>query len=176
VKHVINRVAYVSRPDKNTSIFEPLNKTKKRYMKKRILLSAIITGMAFMCIGTFGQEAKAPATGKNMNKLTHELKEARIDSAADYQKFRKEAELKIDENQVKIVDLKSWKANGSDELKAKYDKDLITLEHKNNMLKAKIKDSTSTKTSNWSSFKHDFSRDMDELSKAIKDMDTGRSK
>jgi len=99
-----------------------------------------------------------------------DLKEAKIDSAEDFHKFKKEAESKIKENQAKIAELKAKKSNDGKEVKKKYDKKVLALEQKNNELKNKIKKADDTKTNMWTSFKRGFNREMDELGDAFKDM------
>jgi hypothetical protein len=140
-------------------------------MKKRKRRPLLMVSMVFVCLTGVAQEVKkAPETRKSTMIMTQELKVARIDSAADYQKFRSDSELKISENQIKIVDLKTRKAKAIQEEVVRYDSEVLTLEYKNNLLKARIKDSTSTKTENWFTFKREFNHDIDELTNAIKDL------
>ena len=146
-------------------------------MKNRFLTFAI-TGMITMVgLSVMAQENKKAADArKEVASAKKDLKEAKIDSAADFQKFKKEAEIRIQENQVKIAELKTKKSSESKEVKEKYDKKVSTLEKKNNELKNKIKNSDDTKTSMWTSFKREFNHDMEELGHAFKDIGIDNTK
>jgi len=133
-------------------------------MKNKIL-TFVITGMIVVVgLTATAQENKKAAAARK------DLKEAKIDSAEDFHKFKKEAESKIKENQAKIAELKAKKSNDGKEVKKKYDKKVLALEQKNNELKNKIKKADDTKTNMWTSFKRGFNREMDELGDAFKDM------
>jgi len=131
---------------------------------KTIILTCAITGvMAITGFTTFGQEnKKVPQASKDLIGAQVDLNEARIDSAADFQKFKKESELKINDNENKIAELKtkSWNEN-FDEQK------IDALQQKNDALKKKIEESDKTKTSNWTSFKREFNHDADDLGRAL---------
>ena len=131
-------------------------------MKNKILTFAITGVIAMVSLSATAQEDKKAAAARK------ELKEAKIDSAADFQKFRKESETKISENQKKIAELKAKKSNDTQEIRKKYNEKVGALEAKNNALKKKIKYADDTKTSMWTSFKRGFNNDMKELEAAIK--------
>jgi predicted nuclease with TOPRIM domain len=138
-------------------------------MKKTILTHAIAGAMVVASFTAFGQE-KAPEPTKNVMEAPRDLGQAKIDSAADFQKFKKEAEVNISNNQKKIELLKTNESSDTQEVKDKYDSDVLALEQKNAALEKKINESDKTKTSDWSSFKREFNFDMDELWAAIKDV------
>ncbi len=117
---------------------------------------------------TAQESKKAAKARKEVAEAKKDLKEAKIDSAADFQKFKKESEIKIQDNQKKIAELRAKKSNDSKEVREKYDKKVVALEVKNNDLKKKIKNADDTKTSMWTSFKHGFNTDMQDLEAAIK--------
>ncbi len=137
-------------------------------MKNRI--SALAIGViALASMSAMAQEnRKAASARKEVRSAKNQLKEAKIDSAADFQKFKNEAEIKIHENEVKIGELKAKKSGGTIEAKNKYNKAVVALETKNNDLKKKIKSADDTKTSRWRAFKNAFNHDMKELEAAIK--------
>src|ERR1035437_5915490 len=146
-------------------------------MKKRNLTFAVTLVMAVAGLTAFGQEdKKAKDARKDVAQSQKDLREAKTDSAADFQKFKKESEAKISENQKKIAELKTKKSNESKEVKEKYDKKVLALEQKNNELKKKIEASDNTQTSMWTSFKRGFNHDMVELGQAIKDLGTDKTK
>lgn len=138
-------------------------------MKNLTITITMIAALAGLT--AFGQQdKKASEARKDMAEAKKDLKEAQTDSAADFQQFKKNAESKIADNQKQIAELKTKKSNDSKEVKEKFDKKVLALEKKNNELKRKIDGSNKVQTSAWTSFKHEFVHDMDELGHAIKDV------
>jgi antitoxin component YwqK of YwqJK toxin-antitoxin module len=138
-----------------------------------IAVLMIVSGFA-----TFAQEDKKAAEArkdvekaeKSMKHAKAHLREAKIDSAADYKAFRTSAELKIADNKTQIAKLKSKKSNDTKEVKEKYDDKVLALETKNDDLRKRIETSDNTKTGSWSAFKREFNHDMTELGQAITDI------
>lgn len=135
-------------------------------MYKIVITSSIL---ALSIHGMAQQDRKSEKARKNVAEANKDLREARLDSAADFRKFKQEAELSIRENQKKIAELRTRKAHENKEMKDKYDRKVLALEQKNNDLKKRIEKSETTKTNMWSSFKSEFSHDMNELGHAITD-------
>ncbi|HXB40760.1 MAG TPA: hypothetical protein VNZ49_09475 [Bacteroidia bacterium] len=140
-------------------------------MKKTILKLTLTAVIMAGSLTTFAQQnKKAEKERKDVAEAKKDLKEAKADSAADFQKFKEDAEKKISENKIKIAELKEKKLAGDKDKQNKYDKKVLTLEKKNNELKAKIDGCSNVKTSRWTAFKREFSHDMDELGHAFKDI------
>lgn len=140
-------------------------------MKPLILSISTTIMMAIISISAFSQQnEKAQEARKNIEDAQQDLIEAKADSAADYQNFKKEAEMKITENKKKIADLKLKKIKESKSVKTKYNSKVAILEEKNEALRKKIMEAGKTKTTAWSLFKKEFNHDMDELGLAIKDL------
>jgi hypothetical protein len=119
----------------------------------------------------FAQEnSEAAKARKELKEAQADLREAKIDSAADYRKFREEAERIILDNQYKIKVLKEQKASENKETKEKYDKKVLALQVKNDAWRKRITTSDKTKSSKWAAFKREFNHDMEELGKAFKDI------
>ena len=120
---------------------------------------------------TFAQdEKKEKEVRKDLSQGNKDLREARTDSAADYQKFKMASETKIRNNQMEIATLKAKKWTDTKEVKERYDKRVNTLEQMNDDLKIKMNGSNKVKTSEWALFKRGVNLDMDELTLAIKDI------
>lgn len=140
-------------------------------MKKTILTLTVTGVMVAASLNTYGQENRqAEKARKDVAESQQDLREAKIDSAADYQKFKKDAEIKINDNQKRIVELKRRKANDNKEVNDKYNKDVLAIEKKNNELNKRIEGSGNTKSNMWNSFKNEFNHDMNELGLAFKDI------
>lgn len=150
---------------------------KKKNMKRGMQLLAVMGVIALSTVGVMGQEDKKAAEArKDLTQAQQDLKEAKIDSAADYMRFKKEADLKIQDNQVKIMNLKEKKSQENQDVKDRYDKRVLALEQSNNDLKLRMTNSGKIKTSNWTKFKREFNQDMDNLWEAIKDVGDDSSK
>jgi hypothetical protein len=139
-------------------------------MKNQIIKVALTSIIAITSITAISQENKQAANARR------DLKEAKTDSADDYNRFKKEAEITIKENDKKISELKAKKSDANKDIKAKYDKKVLALEQKNKSLKTKIEGSTKTKTEMWATFKREFNHDMEELGHAIRDIGVDNSK
>ncbi len=140
-------------------------------MKKTKLTLVVTIVMAVAGFNTFGQEnKKAKAARKDVAEAKTDLKEAKVDSTADFKKFKKEAEIKISDNQKKIAVLKAKQSKDNKETKAEYDKKVLTLEAKNNELKSRIEGCDGNNKSAWETFKIKFSNDMNELGTSIKNI------
>jgi hypothetical protein len=133
-------------------------------MKKQILRITFTTAIALASISALAQENKQAANARK------ELHEAKIDSAEDFNRFKKQAEATIKDNKQKIKALKSKKSDASKEEKENYDKKVKALEEKNENLKSKIQVSSKTTTEKWVAFKKEFNHDIEELGKAIRDI------
>ena len=142
-------------------------------MQKIILGFGITIVMVSFSIVGFGQESKPTNNAcKNIVEIKDEKKliKSRLDSDADYNKYKNEADLKIKLNQKKIEELKALKPNLSEENTFVYNKKIADIEQKNNILRAKIYDSFMTKTCAWPEFKTDFNVEMEELQLEIKNI------
>ncbi|MFM9909176.1 MAG: hypothetical protein ACKVOW_07505 [Chitinophagaceae bacterium] len=140
-------------------------------MKKNILSTAMVAIIMMAGLSTFAQQDKqAEKARKKIAEGKKDLREAKLDSAADYEKFVKEAEMSISENKKEIAILKEKKIESNASENEKYHKKVITLEKQNNELQKRIKDSEHTKTSMWERFKVKFNRDLKNLGRAIKNI------
>ena len=134
-------------------------------MKKTILSLAIITFMAGTISITNGQKPDKKSVEAREN-----LKEAQKDSISEYQKFKKESEIKIKDNEQSITDLKVKHSKMTAKDNANYQEKVSALEAKNNNLKKKLTDyNKDGEQDKWTSFKNEFNHDMNELGKALKD-------
>jgi small-conductance mechanosensitive channel len=147
-------------------------------MKKVSVLQFAIVGLiAFASVPAMGQpgnkttkeQKKVDSAKKELNEAKENLQEAHIDSATDFKEFKMNAETKIQANKARIVELKSDSQKQDKATKDKLDKKIMALEQKNNTLDTKRKESDFTKTTLWTTFKHEFTHDMDELGHAFKD-------
>jgi hypothetical protein len=90
-----------------------------------------------------------------------ELKEAKADYRAEWQKFKtnSEEQIKVNEDRIDAFKAKMEKANRK--TKAKYNTAVAELEQKNRDLKRKLEEYKDEGDSKWQEFKTNFSHDMD---------------
>ncbi|MGN6493152.1 MAG: hypothetical protein ACTHLE_14225 [Agriterribacter sp.] len=141
--------------------------------KMRTLLVGI--GAFAMVVTThfsaFSQEDRRSAQArKELAEAKKNLTKAKIDSSADFEQFKLEAENKIEDNKKRITELRLADADLSADLKKKYDKKITALQEKNNKLQKQIDESANTKTTKWTEFKREFNQDMNKLTDAIKNI------
>jgi hypothetical protein len=74
------------------------------------------------------------------------------------------------------LEFKTRIASDKKEAKADYNKRIAELEQKNSDMKKKLDDYKADGKDKWEQFKKDFSRDMDDLGNAFKDLTTKKTK
>lgn len=99
-----------------------------------------------------------------------ELKEAKLDSAADYAKFKAAAESSLLENKKRLAQLRAKQTADSTHASNQYHKKVAELEKQNAELEAKLNGSEHTSTSMWTRFKLNFNRDMSKLVRSINNL------
>jgi chromosome segregation ATPase len=113
-------------------------------------------------------EEKVADAKANVVDAKQELNQARLDSSADYIKFKEYADMKLKENDRSIADLKEQMKKERKETREKYDKKIDELDQKNAALKTRVKEYKKEEDkTRWESFKDGFNKDMDDLGKAI---------
>ncbi len=141
-------------------------------MKNDIRSYAIIILLAGMfvtgCEKTPEQQMKA--VDENVGKAKQELKDAQTDLQAEWQKFKSASEQQIDANEKKIDAFKDKMEASGPRVKAKYNKEVAKLEKKNHDLKQTLDDYKIEGKGKWEEFKTNFTRDMDDIGKTMKDL------
>lgn len=147
-------------------------------MKKLILSLVVIAFIAGTTSTTFSQvpdkqSVKARENLKEEKKdvvvAKQDLKVAQKDSVSEYQKLTKESELKFKSNEKAIADLRAAITKNKSKEQATDQKKVSLLEDKNNSLKKELADYKVLGQAQFTSFKAEFNRDLDQLAKALKD-------
>ena len=155
-------------------------------MKKIIFTLAIATTISTALVLNSCQAPsdKTDAARENVKDAKEDLKVAEKDSgiaavktanAEEWKAFKAESELKIDNNKIRIDELKlKMKSSGTvqDEL---YSKSIDSLQVKNTELKTPMYKYETGKT-DWETFKAEFNHDMDGLGKALKNFTVSNKK
>ena len=97
------------------------------------------------------------------------LKVAQKDSVSEYQKLTKESEVKFTSNEKSIADLRTSITKSNSTEKATDQKKVSLLETKNNNLKKELADYKVLGQTQFTTFKTEFNRDLDQLAKELKD-------
>ena len=134
-------------------------------MKIKIFTFAVIGCMAGIffagCEKTPEQKAEV---------VNQELKDAKADYRAEWQKFKIDSEEQIKANEDRIDAFKEKMKKADSKIKTKYKKAVAELEQKNRDLKKKLEEYTDEGENKWQEFKTNFSHDIDGVGKTIKDL------
>ena len=138
-------------------------------MKNNILITT-----AFLIVSSAISTGCNNATPKSETQVIEEEKEALDKANAEYQadveKYRKESNERIEANNKKIAEFKARIDLQKQEAKDDYIRKITRLEQKNADIKKKMDDYKDDGKEKWQTFKAEFSRDMDELGQAFKDL------
>lgn len=144
----------------------------KNYILKFVVLMSFISFLVVSCNNS--PKAKAGElenAQEDVVEAENALQQSKIDSVSDYNTYKESIELKLDENQRLISEMKITINASNDSNKAKYEKQLAKLEEKNEELKDKLQNYDQQGTSEkWELFKVEVNKDMDELGKSISNM------
>jgi chromosome segregation ATPase len=110
---------------------------------------------------------------KDANKDLDKANEAYLKEIEDY---RKESAAKISANDKSIAAFNARIENEKKEVRDEYKKKIAELEQKNTDVKKRLDGYKADGKDNWANFKQEFSRDMDALGKALKDLTVSSTK
>ncbi|MBK7631200.1 MAG: hypothetical protein IPJ23_10970 [Ignavibacteriales bacterium] len=136
-------------------------------MKNKLFLLAgilLIVGLSFTGCNN-RENAKDDVEQANQDMI-----DAQVQFEKDWQQFKSDAEVRINDNQQKIDDFKIAMKTTSTKFKAKYENEVLTLEQKNIELKKKLNDFKYERKENWEEFKKAFNNDMDFLGNSLNDI------
>jgi len=139
-------------------------------MKKLILKVLVIASLSIIMLNINHYVLSA-------NKLKEIQQSSMIQNdSTEFQKFKKEAQERIQKNKEAIAEFKAKMLKEKKEAKAQYKERINELEQKNNKLKDRIADYKEDGKEKWESFKNEFNHDMDEVGKALKDLGNDNKK
>jgi flagellar biosynthesis GTPase FlhF len=148
----------------------------KKTMKKRIskLGVKVFFLLSVLSSGCMTPEKKVEDAKEKVEQAKENLEEAK-----DYQKemaaFKAEADEKIAANEKYISDLKLKTKNMKNEEKTGFEKMIADLELRNKNMQKKMNEYKVEGKENWEEFKKEFSRDMEELGTAFKNLFTSKN-
>jgi len=134
-------------------------------MKNKIFAFAVIGCMAGLFLAGCDKTSEQKVEGAKQ-----ELKAAKADYTAEWQKFKIESEAQIKVNDDKIDELKAKMDKAGTKAKAKYKKAVVELKEKNHALKEKLEDYKDEGETKWQEFKTNFNHDLDAVGTTISDL------
>ena len=133
---------------------------------KTLTILLVITSTVILQTGCNNSKEKLDEAKIASAKSDSLLKIADANYQNDLKNYRIEKYNEIIENEKKIAEYKALKQETKTDLNAKID----SIEKSNLQLKLKMDNFKDEGIEDWKKFKSEFSRDMDELGKAIKDI------
>lgn len=109
-------------------------------------------------------------SNENLMDAKNELQKANQDSLKDYMAFKQDAEIDIAQNRKAIAELRAKEGRFTDKERITYNSKIAKLEEKNDKLQQDINTANHTNFGNWLSFKKEFTHDMKDIIKSLKDL------
>jgi len=154
-------------------------------MKRTFYTLALIAFMAGTASISYGQvsannsvknNAAVRESKNNVAESKKDLKVVQKKSEQDYKNFKKESDQKFKNNEKRISELKQKYTKLHSIEKVAYKKDLAVLEQKNSKMKRDLANYKVSDDDKWTSFKRNFSRDMDGVGQSLKDFTVRNTK
>lgn len=140
-------------------------------MKKPILKIASTSFLVITLLVSCSTPAeKVDKAQENVTKANNELDSAIKDYLADIDVYRLETANRIAENEKNIASYNASIAKIKMDERAEYIKKIKSLELQNAALKTKLDNYKPDGDDKWKIFKAEFSKEMDDLGKSIKDL------
>jgi len=149
-------------------------KLTRRVMKNKYFILTVIglIAGAVLTSCSVSKEKTLEDSKENVKQADQDLKVAQAQYDKEWQQFKSDAEVKINDNETSIDKFKVKIKSASTDFKAKYEKEVVVLEQRNIELKKKISEYKFEGKDKWEQFKRGFNQDMDIVGKAIKDLFT----
>ncbi len=141
-------------------------------MKKTLLLMTVIgfTSASLFMGCNVPSDKKVENSRENVAEAQRDLADAKVELKTDLENFRRDTEVQLSKNRNEITVLRGKAANVKAELRDSYNANITELETKNTSMETRLNGFKSEKNDDWQNFKNEFSRDMDALGLAFKDI------
>lgn len=146
------------------------SKYKLRIFNNRSSLAFITLALAFVMMSCNPTATSVKNSNQDVLQAEEDLRKANVAYEAEVAIFKKETRKKIEANKLSIAEFKARIANQKKEAKEDYLKQVAALEDKNTDLQKRMDDYKSDIKENWQSFKAQFSKDMNDLGEAMKNL------
>jgi len=145
-------------------------------MNKKTIICLLSATMLFFtingCKTAAEKEADAATNVENAKEDLSDAKKETLQEAqsqasdAEWKIFKNNAEATIKNNEIRIAELRVKMTKTGQKMDVEYTKKIDAMQTQNQTLKARI-DKYDKERSNWSAFKTEFGKDMDELGQAL---------
>ena len=152
----------------HTNILKPTERIMKNKYFILTVMGLIAGAIVTAC--SVSKEKSLENSKENVQQANEDLKVAQAQYDKEWQQFKSDAEVKINDNETIIDKFKVKIKTASTDFKAKYEEEVVVLEQKNVELKKKIVEYKYEGKDKWEQFKLGFNQDMDIVGKAIKDL------
>ena len=109
-------------------------------------------------------------TQDDVKEANQDMIDAQNQFEKEWQEFRSDAEVRINDNEKKIADFKESMKSTTARFKAKYENEVLTLEQNNIELRKKLNEYKYDGKNNWDVFKREFNREVDLVVDALNDI------
>jgi septal ring factor EnvC (AmiA/AmiB activator) len=142
------------------------------FLRKSVLAYSALCLLtsAFLLSGCMDSAGKVASAEEKVTEANKDLENANAAYLADVEKYRRETAARIAENNATIAAFNARVENEKREVDAEHKKKIAALEQKNTDLKKRLADYKAEGKDKWEIFKSEFSRDMQELGAAFKDL------
>lgn len=154
-------------------------------MKKTLFTLALTTLIAgTVLLGCKSSTKEEKESQENVQDAKDNLNDAKDNlvvakkaaSDQEWNAFKKNTDSIINDNEIRITELKLKIKKGGKTIDAKYKENIDLLDQKNKDLKAKMEAYKNDASSDWQSFKLEFDHDMNELGQSLKDLTVKNTK
>ena len=154
-------------------------------MKKSIFTLAVVTfisGILMMsCKSSTKEETESQEKVQDARENVQDAKDSLVvakkaATVEEWKAFKEHTDSVINDNKVRIAELKLKMKKTGKAIDAKYQENIDTLEQRNKDLKVKMDTYKNDVNSDWQSFKREFNHDMDEIVRAFKDLTVDNKK
>jgi predicted RNase H-like nuclease (RuvC/YqgF family) len=135
----------------------------------------VLFASGLMLLSTFHscKQKHEPVEKPNVETSIETKEERIVINEAELEKerteFKHSSEMRIEENDKRIEELRAKTATADNRMKAEYEERISELKDRNRKMKDRLNDDKSKVNENWQDFKREFNHDMDELGKSLKD-------
>lgn len=137
-------------------------------MKNNYFILAVILLIAGIFFA--GCDNSRDGAKDDVKQANQDMIDAQAQFEKEWQQFKSDAEVRINDNEKKIADFKSAMKATTTRFKAKYENEVLTLEQNNIELRKKLNEYKYEGKNNWDVFKREFNREVDLVVDALNDI------
>jgi cell division protein FtsL len=148
-------------------------KSKEKKMEKmgltsfKVIAAALVFGSAINLASCNSSAEKVDNAEEALLEAAQDLDDANAEYLEDVENFRIETRERIDANNQSIIEFNARIDSQKKEAREAYKQDIADLEAQNTDMQKRMDDYKADSQENWSQFKEEFSKDMNDLGTAF---------